>query len=106
MDLPKETQSLPPNTNSPPSWLTPEKEAHILKATQKANELNRLSGEGEVPRFQYDNLPFGWIRVIDLQGGSGDDPIICSLSSQPIKGPENYEAISWTWGDPERRCPI
>ncbi|KAL2128563.1 hypothetical protein VTI74DRAFT_9020 [Chaetomium olivicolor] len=90
----------------PSSSLTPEMEAGIARATEKANELNRRSAEGPVPRFCYDQLVPGWIRVIDLAPGVGDEPIICSLSQQPLKGPEAYEAISYVWGDQDRRHSI
>ncbi|KAK4099235.1 HET-domain-containing protein, partial [Parathielavia hyrcaniae] len=42
------------------------------------------------------------IRVLDLAPGAGDDPIRCSLSQQPLKGPESYEAVSYVWGDANR----
>lgn len=45
MDSSRELQSLPPTTNSPPSWLTPVKEAYILGATQKESELNSTGSQ-------------------------------------------------------------
>jgi hypothetical protein len=93
-------------TRARPSWLTPETETVIARATAKANELNRQSAEGPEPKFCYDRLLPGWIRVIDLAPGAGDEPIICSLSQQPLRGPEPYEAVSYVWGDPQRRHSI
>jgi hypothetical protein len=78
-----------------PSWLTPEREAGIARATEKADELNRRSSEGQEPKFCYDQLVPGWIRVIDLAPGAGDEPVICSLSHQALRGPEPYEAVSY-----------
>jgi hypothetical protein len=89
-----------------PSWLTPEREAGIARATEKVDELNRRSSEGQEPNFCYDQLVPGWIRVIDLAPGAGDEPIICSLSQQPLRGPGPYEAVSYVWGDPQPRHSI
>ncbi|KAK4125810.1 hypothetical protein N657DRAFT_670005, partial [Parathielavia appendiculata] len=79
-----------------PSWLTPEVETSIGRVTETGSELNRLSAKGRVPKFCYDQtdqLGPGWIRVIDLVPGAGDDPIICSLSQQALRGGESYEAV-------------
>lgn len=40
------------------------------------------------------------IRVLDLEPGTGSDPIACRLSTVSLLDNPVYEALSYTWGDP------
>ncbi|EON64004.1 hypothetical protein W97_03234 [Coniosporium apollinis CBS 100218] len=46
------------------------------------------------------------IRLIELLPGAPDDPIITRLSIQELEHAQDYEAISYVWGDPQNRVPI
>ncbi|KAK3389793.1 heterokaryon incompatibility protein-domain-containing protein [Podospora didyma] len=50
----------------------------------------------------YRPLPPGFIRVFELEAGNPADPIAGRLVSQAIYG-EEYEALSYVWGDPRQR---
>lgn len=45
------------------------------------------------------------IRLVSLQPGS-DDPIICELIIAEIHSSISYEALSYTWGDPDDRQTV
>ncbi|KAI0150179.1 heterokaryon incompatibility protein-domain-containing protein [Xylariaceae sp. FL1272] len=46
------------------------------------------------------------IRMITLHPGDLDDPISCELSVEPLNDLPPFEALSYSWGDPELRTPI
>lgn len=46
------------------------------------------------------------IRVLELQPGSGDDPISVSLRNVSLDAEPQFEAISYVWGDASVRLPI
>jgi hypothetical protein len=50
---------------------------------------------------KYAPLPGdNFIRILDLQPGSGKDQLHCKLKAEPYEEVENtYEAISYAWGD-------
>ncbi|KAI0428731.1 heterokaryon incompatibility protein-domain-containing protein [Xylaria sp. FL1042] len=50
--------------------------------------------------------PDGYIRLLTLEPGTPEDPVRCELSVEPIDNLPPFEAISYTWGNPERRTPI
>src|SRR3569833_862714 len=50
------------------------------------------------PSFVYRPLPEGWIRLLKLTTGQGDQ-FRCSLLATPL-GDTDYAALSYTWGDP------
>lgn len=53
------------------------------------------------PDFNYIRLPDkSSIRIIHLQPGPLDSPIICSMSIHHIDDLPLYEALSYTWGSP------
>lgn len=57
--------------------------------------------------FHY--LPFSddqSIRVLTLQPGSGDDPLVGSLSSEQLDSAAAYDAISYVWGTGSRRFEL
>ena len=48
-----------------------------------ANELNVKSATGT---FEYDRtLQSNWIRLVDIQTGSGMDPLLCTLSADNLE---------------------
>jgi hypothetical protein len=48
----------------------------------------------------------GSIRLLVLEPGAIDDAVICELSLENIRDLPPFEALSYTWGDPEQRTPI
>jgi len=58
--------------------------------------------------FQYERIPLNltekWIRVLDLQPGFGNDPLICDMRVISL-AEEIYEPISYCWGS-DHRCRI
>src|SRR3569833_300951 len=50
------------------------------------------------PSYVYRPLPEGWIRLLKLTTGQGDQ-FRCSLLATPL-GDTDYAALSYTWGDP------
>lgn len=53
----------------------------------------------------YHPLPPGSVRVFELEPGQFCDPIVGRLVPQAIDG-EPYEAVSYVWGDTQKRCNI
>ncbi|KAF1982524.1 hypothetical protein K402DRAFT_414880 [Aulographum hederae CBS 113979] len=48
-----------------------------------------------------NSLQEGSLRLLELQPGQKEDPIICKLQEVSLKDAEDkYEAISYVWGDP------
>ena len=47
-----------------------------------------------------DSLSEGFIRLLELQPGQGSEQIECNLRSVPLLEDLRYEALSYTWGDP------
>jgi hypothetical protein len=68
---------------------------------------NSKLGEVFLMSLPYQPLPAGsHFRLLELQGGSNEDPIACRLrvegipdESTPSTGPR-YEALSYAWGSP------
>lgn len=50
----------------------------------------------------YRPLAQGFIRVFELEAGNPTDPVVGRLVPQTIDG-EPYEAVSYVWGDPQKR---
>jgi hypothetical protein len=46
-------------------------------------------------------LDDGLIRVLTLHAGNPLDPIVCSLEVAVLADRPLYEALSYTWGDPD-----
>ena len=55
--------------------------------------------------YAYTPLPDGFIRILELQAGSRNEPLVCRLSIQRMSD-SPYEAISYVWGDPVRETII
>ena len=53
-----------------------------------------------------DSLPEGRIRLLHIEAGSGDQPILCWLSREVLAELPSYEALSYTWGEPEKNRVI
>lgn len=41
------------------------------------------------------------IRILRLRRGSGDEPLLCSLSVADLDSRPNYEVLSYVWGNPK-----
>lgn len=52
-----------------------------------------------LPYYPYKSLSPQCIRVLDLQPGPFDVPLVCNIVVQHIGG-KPYEALSYVWGDP------
>ncbi|KAF3760555.1 HET-domain-containing protein, partial [Cryphonectria parasitica EP155] len=54
------------------------------------------------PQYQYRPLPDGdYIRVLILEPGCGNEPLVCSLKATDLSDTETrieYEAVSYAWG--------
>ncbi|KAH8600221.1 heterokaryon incompatibility protein-domain-containing protein [Bisporella sp. PMI_857] len=76
----------------------------IAPATLKAKQLNDASKD----KFEYgEPLKKGYIRLFQLQPGSGHDPIVCSLLLSPLEGGLTpFEAVSYVWGSEDNPHPI
>ncbi|KAI9772731.1 MAG: hypothetical protein M1840_000326 [Geoglossum simile] len=46
------------------------------------------------------------IRLIELLPGAPDDPVVVRLSIQQLEHTQEYDAISYVWGDSQNRVPI
>ena len=46
-------------------------------------------------------LRVGEIRILTLHPGNAPDPIVCSLETAVLADRPVYEALSYTWGDPD-----
>jgi hypothetical protein len=72
-----------------------------------------MSQPGKAPtqaqEYQYDALPNGqFIRMLTLHPGAPDDPLEGKLEEFNTTSPENenYESLSYVWGNPERCSEI
>ncbi|KAK0669937.1 heterokaryon incompatibility protein-domain-containing protein [Cercophora samala] len=55
-----------------------------------------------LPHFEYQPIDqsVAQIRVLTLHPGSSGDPISCSLTHHRLQHDNDYEALSYCWGDP------
>jgi hypothetical protein len=53
-----------------------------------------------------DSLPEDHIRLLHIGAGSGDQPILCWLSNEALAELPSYEALSYTWGEPDKNRVI
>jgi hypothetical protein len=55
----------------------------------------------DVPRpYQYERLPTGYIRILQLQPGELADSVFVEISQERLsKEIQSYNALSWQWGD-------
>ncbi|KAK2016850.1 HET-domain-containing protein [Colletotrichum eremochloae] len=57
--------------------------------------------------YQYDKLPPGlWFRLLRIQPGQADDPLICDLVTVDLESNPSYKALSYVWGDPTKLAEI
>jgi hypothetical protein len=57
--------------------------------------------------YVYDDLPTeDSFRVLELLPGTRSDPTCCLLHVIDRDNPKVYEAISYTWGDPNITAPV
>ncbi|KAI3318082.1 heterokaryon incompatibility protein-domain-containing protein [Xylariaceae sp. AK1471] len=61
-------------------------------------------GPPRYPEF-YRPLPPGFTRVFELEAGKFSDPILGRLVPQAVDG-DPYEAVSYVWGDTQKRRDI
>lgn len=47
-----------------------------------------------------------YIRLLELDPGTGDESLSCKLTPVPMSEAIEYEALSHVWGDPEERREI
>jgi hypothetical protein len=62
-----------------------------------------------IPQPEYPGLPLNLedeFRLIDIQPGKPEDPICCSLFTTRARDSPNYEALSYTWGNPDDKQSI
>ncbi|KAF2851620.1 HET-domain-containing protein, partial [Plenodomus tracheiphilus IPT5] len=56
--------------------------------------------------YQNSNLGYdashSFIRLVDLSPGSNDEELYCHIRHSPLKNGIKYEALSYTWGSPDR----
>ncbi|KAF2107811.1 heterokaryon incompatibility protein-domain-containing protein, partial [Lophiotrema nucula] len=49
--------------------------------------------------YEYEYLPEGYIRILELLPGALEDPLRCKLVPVKLSEAPNYAAISYVWGD-------
>jgi hypothetical protein len=86
-----------------------------LRHTPEPQESKRVGAPSaghipsSIPPYTYHRLPPDFMRIMMLQPGSGEDPVVCNLKQQKIPHailglaqPSDviFEALSYTWGNP------
>jgi len=61
--------------------------------------MDEVNQGASYPYTNFSTIRDG-IRLLDLQPGSSDDQICCSLRQVSLRGDLKYTALSYTWGDP------
>ncbi|OCK98442.1 HET-domain-containing protein [Cenococcum geophilum 1.58] len=84
-----------------------------VRITSKGNHSRievEETGDGTfrvIEPYSYSPLTDGsWIRIIELFPGAESTELVCSLSERPLLGGGSYEALSWHWGEEERKSII
>ncbi|KAM3506496.1 hypothetical protein MY11210_007537 [Beauveria gryllotalpidicola] len=63
------------------------------------NDTSYTHSDNARANYQYSGLPRGPVfRYLILKPGRGNDVLECSLRSQSLDDPPDYEAISYVWG--------
>jgi hypothetical protein len=60
-------------------------------------------------RLDYEYYPLqdaASIRLIELQPGVGDSPLQIGIHSSSLPSKQNYEALSYTWGESSQTCDL
>ena len=70
--------------------------------------MNTAGKQDSSARFQYSDLPVAGthIRLVRVLSAEIDKTVCCELSTWPIETAPPYNAISYTWGDPENTATI
>ncbi|KAI0104278.1 heterokaryon incompatibility protein-domain-containing protein [Nemania sp. FL0031] len=65
-------------------------------------------GKTYVPAELYSICPVGkdLIRTLELLPGKDDDEIVCNLATTELNDDTQFEALSYTWGDPDKVTEI
>lgn len=74
-----------------------------------ASEFHSQSAKEDTIResYKYQKLTGGDdIRVLVLSPGNISDPVQCRLEQVSLFTKPKYETISYSWGDPSKKCPI
>ncbi|KAF7192157.1 Heterokaryon incompatibility protein 6, OR allele [Pseudocercospora fuligena] len=50
--------------------------------------------------YQYESLPSGYIRILNLEPGCNDDQLRGTLISYSLESGLEYKAVSYAWGEP------
>lgn len=80
----------------------PAKSIHVQ---QTMDRLKKAITRGRA-RLIYRPLQSNEIRILTLKPGSGPDPIACTLRHVSLDDQPEYEALSYTWGDPKNTRKI
>ena len=50
--------------------------------------------------YTYEELQYsGGFRTVDIYPGDPDNPVVCDIASHQLIVPDQYDALSYTWGD-------
>jgi hypothetical protein len=66
-----------------------------------ASESRRVTASDRSYAVRYQPLREKQIRVLRVQPGTADQPLVCDLEHTYIMEPIRYEALSYTWGPTE-----
>lgn len=70
-----------------------------LLITTKARSKRRMSAQAKISYVPLQS-PSEQIRALTLHAGGVSDPIECSLQVVSLQDSPEYQALSYTWGDP------
>ena len=80
----------------------------LVQLFDEAEELRKMEMPTANELYSYWKLQESrWFRILSVE--PSPDPqyrIFCSLLHQPIKGSQDYEALSYTWGTDKAIAPI
>lgn len=62
--------------------------------------------EGALGNVYHKLADVNEIRLLHLQPGDGDDPIVCEMRHSNFLHMENYEALSYMWGSKDSPLQI
>ncbi|KAH8659213.1 heterokaryon incompatibility protein-domain-containing protein [Tricladium varicosporioides] len=79
-----------------------------LFSTESFVKVRPGENDGFLPAHAWKLLshPSKEIRLLTLHPGSGDDAILFSIQTAPLFEAPDYQALSYTWGDPLARVSI
>ena len=106
------SQSMKSNIQSIYSHDPPGMKKRLRNPLQKRNQKRNQKRLQEYARSQlsttYTELPKGSFRVLELQPGSGDEPLHATLHIEKFVHPESlpYDAISYAWGSKKNKAEM